>query len=205
MISDTWKLRLTRGMQVSLAAMVVSGLFFGMSVLLMNGAVGLAISFLPALLERDHSVALNPGIVVWITSAVFLHSIGSAGFYGYVWWWDHLTHSLSASLVAGVGYTAVRSIDIHSDEVHLPGRFMFVFILMTVLAFGVVWELLEFGLDVVANFTGFSMPLVQHGLEDTMKDMTFNTFGALVVAVLGQAHLNDLADQFMDQLQEVRE
>jgi len=45
---------------------------------------------------------------VWITSAVFLHTLGSAWFYAEIVWWDHLTHALSATLVAGAGYGAAR-------------------------------------------------------------------------------------------------
>jgi hypothetical protein len=200
MISDEWKLRLTRGMQLLLVAMTLLGFYVGESKFVVNSVIGLLISFLPSLLERDPGISLSPGLVIWIISALFLHALGSAGFYTAIPWWGHLTHSLSASLVAEIGYTVVRSVDIHSEEVRLPDRFMFVFILMTVLAFGVVWELFEYGLDIIANITKLTMPLAQHGLEDTMKDMTFNTIGALIVAVLGQAHLNDLAEKLMAQL-----
>lgn len=34
-----------------------------------------------------------------------------------------------------------------------------------------------------------TMPLAQHGLDDTVRDLLFNALGALVVAVFGQAHL----------------
>ena len=191
---------MTRGMQLILVAMTAIGFYIGESKFVVNSAIGLLVSFLPAMLEQDHDISLSPGIVIWITSALFLHALGSAGFYNFISWWDHLTHSLSASLVAAIGYTVVRSVDIHSEEVKLPDRFMFIFILMTVLAFGVVWELFEYGLEIIADITKLKMPLAQHGLEDTMKDMTFNTIGALIVAVLGQAHLNNLAEKLMDQL-----
>lgn len=199
-LSDTWKNRITRSMQTLLVVMLIFGLYYRIPKVIVNSGISLAISFIPALLERDYKVSLNPGLALWITSAIFLHSLGSLGFYGAISWWDHLTHSLSASLVAAIGYTVVRSVDIHSDEVHLPDKFMFVFILMTVLAFGVVWELFEFGLDIIANATQIPMPLAQHGLTDTMKDMTFNTIGALIVAILGQAHLTDLAHKVLEQI-----
>jgi len=83
-----------------------------------------------------------------------LHTLGSAWFYAEIVWWDHLTHALSATLVAGAGYTALRGVDLHSDAIRIPTRFAFVFIFVVVLAFGVVWELFEFGLDIVADVTG---------------------------------------------------
>lgn len=37
------------------------------------------------------------------------------------------------------------------------------------------------------------MPLAQHGLYDTVRDLMFNAVGALLVAAFGQAHLADVA------------
>lgn len=52
-----------------------------------------------------------------------------------------------------------------------------------VLSFGVLWEIAEFGFDVVADRTGLEMPLTQRGLDDTMSDIVFNAIGAIVVAL----------------------
>lgn len=40
----------------------------------------------------------------------------------------------------------------------------------------------------------YRMPLAQHGLDDTVRDMMFNTLGALAVATFGQAHLSGVAE-----------
>ncbi len=182
-------------MQLVLVAIVVYGLVERQPKAITNGTLALVISFLPALFERDGRVTLDPWLSLWITAAVFFHTLGSAGLYAQIDWWDHLTHAFSATLVAGIGYTTVRTIQLHSDGVHLPDRFAFVYILLFVIAFGVVWELFEYGLDVVADLTGLTMPLSQLGLEDTVVDLMFNTLGALVVATFGQVHLNDVAEQ----------
>jgi hypothetical protein len=113
-------------------------------------------------------------------------------FYATIWWWDHLTHALSSSIVAAVGYTTVRAIDQHSEDIYLPPRFMFVFILLFVLAFGVLWEVIEFTLSEFAALAGATSVLTQYGLEDSMLDLVFNTIGAVVVAVWGTAHLTDV-------------
>jgi hypothetical protein len=101
---------------------------------------------------------------------------------------------MSASLVAAAGYTTARAIDLHTDEISLPQRFAFVYILVIVLAFGVLWELFEYGLDVLSLATDITMPLAQHGLDDTVRDLMFNSLGAIVVAVFGQAHLLEVAN-----------
>ncbi|WP_281194775.1 hypothetical protein [Halorubrum sp. F4] len=192
--------RLSRTMQAVLAAIVVYGIVAGAPKAISNGGIALLITFVPAALERNYEVPLDPWLALWITSAVFFHAIGSAWFYTQIPWWDHLTHSLSASLVAGVGYTVLRAVDLHSDGIRIPSRFAFVFILLVVLAFGVVWELFEFGLDVIAGATGVTMPLAQHGLDDTVLDLMYNSIGALVVATFGQAHLTGVAERIRDGL-----
>ena len=192
--------RLTRGMQIVLAGIVAYGFLFTEPKAITNGTIALAITFAPAVFERNYQVPLDPWLGLWITLAVFLHTMGSAGLYATIGWWDHLTHAMSASVVAGIGYTFARVVDIHHDEISLPPEFAFVFILIVVMAFGVIWELFEFGLDVVADETGIAMPLAQHGLDDTVRDMMFNTLGALIVATFGQVHLSGVAESLTDGL-----
>lgn len=186
--------RISRALQLLLAGLVGYGLVARQPKAIVNGSVALLVTFLPAFLKRRYDLPIDPWLGLWIATAVFLHTLGSAGLYGRIRWWDHLTHATSASLVAGVGYTAVRAVDLHTDEIHLPSRFAFVYIVLVVLAFGVVWELFEFGLDALAAATGLTMPLAQHGLDDTVRDLLFNSLGALVVGAFGQVHLTGVAE-----------
>jgi len=186
--------RLTRAMQLVLFAIVGYGLVARQPKAITNGGIALVITSLPAVLERNYDLPLDPWLGLWITTAVFLHTLGSAGLYGLIFWWDNLTHAMSASLIAGVGYTAARAIDLHSDDIHVPRRFVFVYIFIVVLSFGVIWELFEFGLDIAADATGVTMPLAQHGLDDTVRDLMFNSLGALLVALFGQVHLTGVAE-----------
>ncbi len=146
--------RFSRIMQAALAALLLFGLVRGDLTTVVNAGVALGITFLPAVLERDAKLPLEPGLVFWLTAAVFLHAIGSAGLYAVVGQWDSLTHTISASIVAAAGYAVVRAIDLHSDEVYLPTPMLFAFILVFVLAFGVLWELLEFAIDESARLLG---------------------------------------------------
>jgi len=189
---------ITRVMQVVLAGLVVYGFVRGNSKAVVNGAITLLITFVPALVERRYDLPLDPWLALWLTAAVFLHVLGSSGLYVHIPWWDHVTHALSASLVAGAGYTVARAVDIHHDDITIPSRIAFVYLFVVVLAFGVVWELFEFALDVVSQQTGLTMPLAQHGLEDTVKDFMYNSLGALVVGAFGQAHLLGVAETVED-------
>ena len=184
-----------------LVAIVAYGIVYSRPKAITNGCLALAVTVSPALLERNYAVPLDPWLGLWITLAVLAHTLGSAGLYATVGWWDHLTHALSATIVAGVGYTVTRALDVHHDDIQLPRRFAFAFILVLVMAFGVVWELFEFGLDVLAARTGVDMPLAQHGLDDTVGDLLFNAAGAVVVAAFGQAYLSGTVDALLEVLE----
>jgi hypothetical protein len=193
--------RLARLLQVTLVGLLFVGFERASAGVIVNAGVALAITWLPAVLERDYGVTLSPGLVLWLTGAVFLHALGTAGLpgaerniYVTVWWWDHLTHALSSSVVAAAGYTTVLAADRHADGVDLSPRFVAVFVLLFVVAFGVVWEVIEFGLGEAAGLTGGRPVLLQYGLGDTMLDLVFDMLGGLVVAVWGAAPLGDLVD-----------
>ncbi|KTG08549.1 hypothetical protein AUR64_17895 [Haloprofundus marisrubri] len=198
-IGERRQAQIARAMQVFLIGMVAIGVERGDWGVVVNAGVALGVTYLPALLERDYHIPMDAGLTLWVTTAVFLHAIGSGGLpgvetglYRQFWWWDHMTHTLSASIVAAVGYTAARAFDVHTDAVQLPPRFMFVFILMFTVAFGVFWEVLEFAIGEVAAMSGGEPVLTQFGLSDTLVDIMFNTLGGVVVAVWGTAHLSDV-------------
>lgn len=194
-------------MEVLLIGLLFIGIDRGSVGIIVNTAASLVVVQLPAFLERDYDLAMNPQLVLWITAAAFLHGIGIVGipgvtrsFYTNIWWWDHLTHSLSASVVAAAGYATVRAVDLHSDEVEIPGRYVGVVLLIFVLAFGVLWELLEFAIGVTADLLDTKGILTQYGIEDTLKDLTFNTMGGIIVAVWGGIYLSDLSTAISEKL-----
>lgn len=196
--SPSTQRRLTLLMQLLLFAIVVYGLFDRQPKAITNGAIGLGVTLLPAIIRRNYELSLDPWLGLWITTAVFLHTLGSAGLYAQFTWWDSVTHALSASLVAGAGYTAARVIDLHSKRIQIPRKFVFIYLFIVVLAFGVIWELFEFSLDLISAETGLTMPLAQHGLDDTVVDMLYNSLGALLVALFGQVHLTGVAESLRD-------
>ena len=174
-----------RGMQVAIGLILAVGVVTGNLSVAVNAVFALGITFLPAVLRRDWDIVLDADLSVWITAAVLLHAVGMLGPYSTVDWWDHVTHTLSASLVAGVGYAAVRAFDDHSDAVYFPPQFLFVFVLLFTLALGVFWEVLELAARVAADAAGMDAVLVQYGLTDTLVDLIFDTVGAVAVSLFG--------------------
>ena len=121
-------------MQSVIAVILVVGLWERSIAVVVNASLALAITFLPAFLRRDWDVHLGTGLTLWVTLAVLLHTIGMLGFYVSLSWWDHVTHTLSATVVAGVGYATARAVDEHTDAIYLPPRFLFVYILLFTMA-----------------------------------------------------------------------
>ncbi|MFC6766902.1 hypothetical protein [Natrinema soli] len=192
--------RLSRVMQAALTVILCYGIFTRDLTTVANAAIALGITFLPALLERDAKLPLEPGLVFWLTAAVFLHVLGSAGLYALIGPWDSLTHTISASIVAAAGYAVVRAIDLHTDEIYVPPAMLFAFILVFVLAFGVVWELMEFGIDWSAQRLGLEAVLAQHGLNDTIVDLVYDAVGAAVAAIWGSFYLTELSQRIAGRL-----
>jgi len=150
---------------------------------------------------------MHPQLVLLITVAVFFHALGTlfipgvGTFYQNVWWWDHLTHVLSSTVVATAGYAFFRAIDEYAPELYFPPVFLFCFLFVITLAFGVVWEIIEFALSGAASLTGSTSVLVQYGVTDTMLDLVFDTAGAFVVAILGTAYLSGLIEWIVARLE----
>jgi hypothetical protein len=198
-IGPATQARLARLMELVLVGILLVGIWDRDTGIIVNTAVGLGVTQLVPLLERDYGIPMDPALTLWITAAVFLHAVGVVGFpgspqnlYASVWWYDHVTHALSASVVAAAGYATARAVDLHTDDIRLPPRFMFVFILLVTLAFGVFWEVIEFVIGEVAALTGSGAILTQYGLDDSMLDLVFDTVGAVAVAVWGTAYLSDI-------------
>lgn len=197
---DGTKFWLFRGMQIVLIGILGIGIYTQNLGIIVNSAIALGITFLPAYLEHDQNIAFSSGIVLWITLAVMLHAAGTLGPYRTISWWDSVTHALSSSVVAGVGYATVRAIDEHSDAIYLPQRFMFLFILMFVLAFGVFWEIVEFLTTLLGQLLGAGSILTQYGLSDTILDLVFNTLGALIFALWGTENVTHTVASIREKL-----
>ncbi|MFW5895947.1 MAG: DUF2238 domain-containing protein [archaeon] len=211
-IGDRQQRIAAQAMQYALFGMITVGFYEGSVGVMVNAGVGFVVTYIPAILERDYDIQLDPALVLWITLAVFLHGFGTVGLpgaeahpYRSIWWWDHMTHMFSASLVAGAGYVTVRALDEHTDAVRFPPRFTFVFILLFTMAFGVFWEVIEFVIALTAEATGAPRVLTQYGLEDTMKDLLFDTLGGIVVGLWGTAYLTGVTESVVDRISARRE
>ena len=200
--------QLSRLLQLCLVGFLFVGLYELNLGIVVNSLLGILVTGLPALLERDYQIPMDAGLTLWITAAVFLHTFGTVGLpgmegtvYQSIWWWDHITHALSASLVGAAGYATVRAIDEHVGDLAFPPRFAFAFILTVTLAFGVAWEIVEFAIGGLTSIIGVSATLIQYSVHDTILDLVFNIIGAVIVALWGTVYLSGVTDAIVSRLE----
>ena len=199
-LSERQERLVTRTMQLALGGLSAYGLVTLQLGMAANGGVALAVTLFPALLSREYDYAMAPALVLWVTVAVFLHSIGSLGPYRWFSWYDEIAHTVSASVIAGLGYASFRALERHSEDIEVPPAFRGVFIVVFVLAAGVVWELLEFGSGRLASALGADAPLVVMGIDDIVTDFLFNAVGAVLVALAGTDAVGGLVGFFRRRL-----
>lgn len=199
-LSDRQERLLTRILQILLLGLVCYGLVTGQLGMAINGGVAFGLTLLPGLLRREYGYSIDAGLALWITVAVFLHSVGSLGPYRWFGWYDSITHTVSATVIAGFGYAGFRAFERHSEHIDVPDEFRAVFIVVFVLAAGVLWEILEFASELGATVVGVRPPLVVYGVDDIVHDLTYNLLGAAVVALWGTRYVRGLASFFSRRL-----
>jgi hypothetical protein len=191
-LSDGQERSLVVGLQFLLGVVILGGVFVGRIDVAVAAALALAVTLLPALLERHFDDRLDPGLVLWLTLSITLHTVGSLGLYTQFQWFDEIAHTVSAIVIAGLGYASFRAFELHSSGIDVPPAFRSLFIVVFVLATGVLWEVLEFALG------GFLVTV--YGIDDIVTDLIFNGVGAIIVALWGTNHLTDLVGFFSRRL-----
>jgi hypothetical protein len=182
-LSDSQERLITRGLQLALIGFIVYGLVTVRLAVAATASLGLGVTFLPAWLTREYDYSMDAGLVLWITIGMTLHVFGTVALYDQYQWYDEITHTVSATFIAGLGYAAFRAFELHSNEIDVPSEFRAVFILVFVLAAGMVWEVVEFAF-------GGLIPV--YGIDDIVTDLLFNAVGAVVVAVWGTGYVDEL-------------
>lgn len=187
---------LSRAMQAVLLAIALAGFLTDNLTWVPAAVVSLIITEIPSILRRDLKLVLPVELNFWIVLALFLHVFGGiSGFYDNVPGWDHVTHALSSSLIAALGFILVLSVDQYVKAIYLPRRFLGVFIAMFTMAMGVLWELMEFSID---TWTGSHM---QYSLDDSMLDLFFDGMAGIAVAMVGAHYLSHTTrDEFLENM-----
>lgn len=150
-----------------------------------NGIASLLAAALPTLVEfaiafeSGAEVAFEPALSAWIAVAGFLHMVGMLGWYDTVSWWDHVTHTVSAALLAALVYAVSQTPAALGSQV--TDGYAALFTVLFTLGAGVFWEFVELAARELSEYIDRPPVLEYYGLRDTVLDMAFNGIGAVVV------------------------
>jgi len=142
------------------------------------------LTFLPMLLERNYHITLPWILEVLIVFALFLHIGGGVlSMYYTIPLYDKFAHFVSSFLVAFISFAAIYILDEYWDGLHMDRRAMVFVVIVSTMAFGVIWEFIEWGSDLVFGTHE------QWGLTDTMTDLLVDTIGGVFMAFFGSSFM----------------
>ena len=171
-----------RVVRLAIGLTFVAGIRRGNPGAVVNAVVAYAGTYLPRAVEHIWDVEFRPWQRAYAATAMATHAVGMLGPYDDVWWWDHLTHVHSASLLGGLAHVLARRRDWDPCAT----------VLRTVVAGGLLWEAVEYAIHLYARRRGFEPLLVTYGKLDTTLDLCFNAVGALLVVAFGDRLLANL-------------
>ena len=148
---------------------------------IVNAVLMFVATYLPDIAERLYDVRFRPWQRAYTELAMFAHAAGFLGPYDDTWWWDHVTHVLSATLLGGVVHVAAHRRDRDPDRA----------VFASIVGGGLLWEGLEYTIHRLSDRLGVEPVLVYYGLRDTLKDLLFNLLGAILVLVFGDRLLRN--------------
>ncbi len=149
----------------------------------------IGLTLIPAFLIRRYRVYTPPEFQLIATAFIFLSLyLGSArDLYYRFWWWDIVLHTGSGFLLGIIGFLALFLMN-QTDRLP-PGirpAFLCFFGVTFAVFLGVLWEIVEFAIDLAVPWT--NMQSRETGVGDTMLDLIVDTLGAIVVALMGWAY-----------------
>ncbi|HTE21450.1 MAG TPA: hypothetical protein VK674_00225 [Candidatus Limnocylindria bacterium] len=158
--------------------------------------LALALMFLPELIKSRARLRLpiefDVVLVIFMYASVFLGKAGAA--YERFWWWDGALHTGAGFILAYIGFL-VLYIKVGQKQLQASRLLIGLMIFSVALAFGALWEIYEFGYDILFNGNA------QRGsLHDTMWDLIVDGIGALVMARIGIGIIFDKPRGFIARL-----
>jgi hypothetical protein len=139
---------------------------------------------IPLALRRAGIMSLPSPFVIMIELAIFLHTYGVMfGTYDLLVWWDTVTHFISSVTVALCVFYALLVVTTFDKKINVTAKWMPLLIFLTVLTFGAYWEVFEYFVDVLAGTN------MQYSPWDTMRDLTCDVAGALLVSLYAYAYM----------------
>lgn len=132
----------------------------------------------PMLFRRKKIMTLPLIFVIMIELAIFLHGYGVLLLqYDNLAWYDSVTHTTSSVVVGLCVFYALLVVDRADDKISFGRNGISIFIVLSMMALSVYWEVFELIVDVLTGTT------MQYSPFDTMRDMMSNLIGGVLVAL----------------------
>lgn len=180
----------TAALQLLLVGVVGYAITRGKVGLVLNTALPLAIASIPLAVRHRYDYRLNPVLSLLIVTGAAFHGVGALGLYRSIGWFDQVAHGVAGALIAGTGYALVQVVDTQHDDVVVPPKLRFAFVIVFALSIGVAWELAEFASELAAERFGGEPIIAQYDLADVVLDLAFDGIGALVVGLWGTSYFD---------------
>ncbi len=192
-IVSRYKLVITLAFEMLMVMITYLSIVNGQSYIAANALFACILIALPLLLEAYDVIVLPFELVIIIFIDLTLHNLGIAFlYYDDISWWSPMMHFMSTTLVATLGLMLVIVVDYYMDEIYLPRKWLWFFILVFAMSIGVFWEIVEFSCDVLLGTNmqySYLDGVVGVVARDTVEDLTFDLIGGLAVGILGPFYL----------------
>lgn len=184
-------------MVLAMAWVIPVTLWSGDWPLAIMAAISVAVSLLPALLQRNYHIVLPWFLTFLLVLQLHLHTFWGVWlrYYDAHWFWDKLLHLKGTMLVSFVGFLAAYAIHL-SGKVRLTGPILGLFTVVFGNALGAWWEIVEFLVDKTLHKNTL------RGLDNTIIDLINNLLGSLMAAGLGWVYLKSTTRQERYQMAE---
>lgn len=170
--------------------------------MLLQCLLGLFVMTLPSFINRKFSIQIPTFVEVlyyiFLYCAIYLGEVRS--FYYLIPYWDTILHAFSGAMLGALGFSLVSMLNREvSEYVRLSPFFIALFALCFAIAFGSIWEIYEFSMDIIFK-TNMQKYMTYEGvvlvgntaLSDTMKDIIVDSLSALFVSLIGYTYLKNL-------------
>lgn len=175
---------------------------------IVNGVLALSLVVVSIGLVSDIATPRGSGFVspelpLWVALASLLHSIGMLGWYESVWWWDHLTHTVSAMLIGALFYAGILIVDPIAFVNDGSSLSLALLTIGSTLAVGIFWELIELLARAIGDRFDIEPLLVHYGWRDTAFDLVFDLVGAILVVTFDIRLFVPLAEHHREVIDEI--
>jgi len=168
-------------LKISVVVSAVIALYYREVGAFLYSVLAFVLMFLPDLIKSRVKISLpiefDVVLVVFMYASIFLGKVGGA--YERFWWWDAALHTSSGFILGFIGFL-VLYLNVKRQKIQASRKLIGLTIFCFALAFGAIWEILEFGIDNILNGN-----LQRGSLRDTMWDLIVDSIGALVMASIG--------------------